>query len=236
MLQEETPTANACQEMHSIFLLWDLSASRFCHLPHSAHPFPCGSCWPRSDTGLTKSDLLPTIFLQSNVIAQPQKHDVRKSTLCAWQPGWSSLTPVSLPRKLALISMRGTRNTEVLIQHAKPQHLPLLIFFFLFFVCFFFNTTWFYCIYSLFSHARSWPCSTVSHMWLNAPQVKVLPQKSVLKNDPTLQSLASEAVELYRHDTWSVYCFTDVTWKYSFQDAPNSPVFLDSPTFQLWIT
>lgn len=109
-------------------------------------------------------------------------------------------------------------------------------YFFPVFCLFFFNTTWFYCIYSLFLHARSWPCSTVSHMWLNAPQVKALPQKSVLKNDPTLQSLASEVVELYRHDTWSVYCFTDVTWKYSFQDAPNSPVFLDSPTFQLWIT
>lgn len=46
------------------------------------HSFVCHSCWPRSDTVFSMSNLLPIMFLYSKPTEQPQKHGVRKCTLC----------------------------------------------------------------------------------------------------------------------------------------------------------
>lgn len=143
--------------------------------------FSCAcSCCPRSDTALTNSDLLTTIFLQSKARAQCEKK------VYVWQPEPSSGQQASL-----LESEHWYQWGEHIIPkfpfNMQSQHLPILTFF----SCSFFNYTWFYCIYSLFLlHATSWPCNTLIHMCLNPPQVKVFPQKSELKKAPTLKPLA----------------------------------------------
>lgn len=47
-------------------------------------------------------------------------------------------------------------------------------------------------------------------------------------------SPATEAVELYHHDTWPTLSFADLAWNYSRQDAPDSPD-LHAMAFQLWL-
>lgn len=155
--------------------------------PQTLPPFLCSTLFsvqflsavPRSGRALTKRDLLPTYpFLQTKVLVQPQKNDVRKKNLsvCAWQPERSSLRPASLPKRLVLISVRGTRNTDVLIQCAKPQHLPILILFLILLD--------FLLLFTVALQGSGHV--TLTHVWLNSPQVQVFLQESLLKNDPTL--------------------------------------------------
>lgn len=122
-----------------------------------------------------------------------QEHNVRKSTLCVCD-GLNGPVLNQLHCLKVSIDISEGNTMPKFSFNMQSQHLPILIYF----SCSFFNTTWFYCIYSLFLlHATSWPCNTLTHMCLKPPQVKVFAQKSVLKNVPTLKSLASEAVELY---------------------------------------
>lgn len=53
------------------------------------HSFVCHSCWPRSDTMFSMSNLLPIMFLYSKPTEQPQKHGVRKCTLCVCMTTWN---------------------------------------------------------------------------------------------------------------------------------------------------
>lgn len=103
MLQEEMPTANACQEMCPIFLLWD--PSKLCHLPHAAHFFLCMFLLAqvRHSTHLFWS-------LTHYIFAEQGKSTMWEKALCVCVTDWMVQSSTSFTAwKLALISVRGTQ-------------------------------------------------------------------------------------------------------------------------------